>query len=704
MLAMCDTVRENATAGGGRNVRVRAWMMRVPRSRVAKAVAVALLVAAVIIALRGPGWLQPLELAAYDRLRVSWAGHDASDRVLLVGISESDIRRWGYPVRDADLADLLERLAAAEPRVIGVDLIRDMPVPPGGDKLAEVLARHPNIVWVSTLKGGDDPGIPPPEPLRGTDRAVLADIPADPGNVIRRGLLYADDGAANYAGMGTAVAAGYLARRGISVDIEADNRLRLGERAFPLLDETRGPYIKLDGGGYQLLLDFHGGPEPFARVTMADVMDRDRAVASSRLVRDRAVILGNAAASVPDAFVTPFDTGLGSGPVVRGIAVHAHVADQLIRLAMGISTQLGAWPRIGEMMWICGWAAGGALLGLGLRSMKWTVSGVVAGLLLLAAVVYEVFGSGFLLPGPPAGLAWVAAAGLTNWVSHAATHREREQLRQIFEHYLDPGLVRQMIRTDAMPQLGGERREISALFTDLADFVKLSETMDPVALGELVNDYFKGVCGAIDAQGGMVTTFSGDGVLALFGAPLDQPDHADHAVAAALAIDAFAREFFALQHDRGIPFGVTRIGVHCGPAMVGNIGSHSRLRYSAVGDVVNTGSRLEGLNKLIGTRVCVSGDVVRKARLHAFRAIGSFVVRGRQEAIEVFEPIDPRLHKPDRLASYNSAFDALRDNETDAVARLAALQAEDPADPLVAFHRRRLAAGESGTLIVMADK
>jgi adenylate cyclase len=265
-------------------------------------------------------------------------------------------------------------------------------------------------------------------------------------------------------------------------------------------------------------------------------------------------------------------------------------------------------------------------------------------------------------------------------------------------------VVNQMMKADTMPQLGGERREISALFTDLADFTTLSEKMDPVVLAEIINEYFEGVCGDIDAEGGMVTAFAGDGVLALFGAPLDQPDHADHAVSAALAIDAFARGFAAQQHERGVPFGVTRIGVHCGEAMVGNIGSQSRLRYSALGDVLNTGSRLEGLNKLIGTRVCVSGKVVAEARRHMFRQIGSVVIKGRQEAVEVFEPIDPRLHEPDRLTSYEAAFGALRANAPQAVARLAALAAADPADPLVAFHRRRLEAGESGTVIVMAEK
>jgi adenylate cyclase len=670
--------------------------------RFASAAVVTLLVVSVIIALRGLGWLQPLELSAYDRLLVAWAGHESREPVLLVAISENDIRRWGYPLRDGDLADLLERLAEAGPRVIGVDLIHDMELPPGSEKLAEVLTRHPNIVWVFKLKAGDDPGIPPPASLRGSDRAVLADIPADPGSVIRRGLLFADDGVRNYPALGTAVATLYLAHDRMRLDIAGDNLLRLGDRVLPLLDETRGPYIDLDAGGYQLLLDFHGGADPFRHLTVADVMDD--AASTAGLLRDRAVIVGNMAKSVHEEFVTPFDTGPGSGLLVHGIAIHGHVADQLIRLASGVASGLAALPRLGEAVWICGWAVGGALVGLWLRQVKWTALGLITGLLLLASIVYAAFGAGFLLPGPPAGLAWVAAAGLTNWASHAATHRERERLQRMFEHYLDPAVIRQMLKTDAMPQLGGERREISVLFTDLTDFTTLSERMDPVVLGEIVNDYFEGVCGAVDAEGGMVTAFAGDGVMALFGAALDQPDHADHAVTAALTIDAFAHDFAAQQHERGVPFGVTRIGVHCGPAMVGNIGSRSRLRYSAQGDVLNTGSRLEGLNKLIGTRVCVSGDVAAKTQQHKFRAIGSVVVKGRQEAIEVFEPIDPRLHEPDRLASYEAAFGALRANAPEAVARLAALSAANPADPLVAFHRRRLETGQAGTVIMMAEK
>jgi adenylate cyclase len=228
--------------------------------------------------------------------------------------------------------------------------------------------------------------------------------------------------------------------------------------------------------------------------------------------------------------------------------------------------------------------------------------------------------------------------------------------------------------------------------------------MDPVVLSDLIHDYFEGLCAAVEAEGGMVAEFIGDAILALFGAPQAQSDHADRAVAAALAIDAFASRFSALQHGRGIPFGITRIGVHCGFAMVGNIGTRKRLKYGALGDLLNTGSRLEGLNKVIGTRICVSGDVAREAARYRFRAIGSFVVKGRHEAIEVCEPVDPRFHQPDRIARYEEVVELLRAGHTDAPALLAALHDEDPEDVVVAFHRKRLNAGDGGMLIVMLEK
>jgi len=287
---------------------------------------------------------------------------------------------------------------------------------------------------------------------------------------------------------------------------------------------------------------------------------------------------------------------------------------------------------------------------------------------------------------------------------HAASNRARAHLRKTFEHYLPPAVIADMINSDTLPKLGGERREISVLFSDVANFTTLSESLDPVFLADLTNEYFEGVCAAVFREGGLVNEFMGDGVLAFFGAPHEQADHADRAVAAALGIDAFAQQFSAERKARGIDFGHSRIGVHTGIAMVGNIGSRSRLKYAAQGDTLNTGSRLEGLNKAIGTRICVSAETVRQTRRHRFRPVGAFVVKGRHGAIDIFEPLPAERYDAGMATRYDAAFRALTAGEPGAAAAFAALRRDYPDDPCIAFHCSRLAAGATGTVIVMTEK
>jgi adenylate cyclase len=566
-------------------------------------------------------------------------------------------------LRDGDLATLLERIAGWQPRVIGVDLYRDYPQPPGTEQLAEVVAKHKEIVWVFKLWEGSGAGIPPPEILRGTDHIGFADVPTDAGNVVRRGLLYGDDGTGNYPSMGIAVALKYLKSDNIEPVRASEDRMRLGKALITPLDDTRGPYTNLDSQGYQILLDFHGGPQPFALKSIDDVMETEDAAV---LVRGRAVLIGVTSESVKDSFSTPFNTGFNNRDPIYGITVHAHVAAQLIREALEGAPSLRSFSRCIEDLWIWAWALAGMALGLLVRHTLPALIGSGAGLLILTGTVYQAFGAALLLPAFPAAIAWVGAAGLTNRILHAASNRSRALLRNSFEHFLPPSVITEIIAARRLPQLGGARRELSVLFCDVAAFTTLAESVPPESLAAICSAYFEGVCAAISGQGGIVTEILGDGAVAFFGVPDLQPSHADRAVSAALAIDEFGCRFSAEQKARGIEFGHTRIGVHTGTAVVGNIGARTRLKYGAQGDVMNIGGRLDSLNKTVGTRICVSGDTVRKARQHRFRQIGAFVVKGRHEETEVFEPLDPRFFNADRVARYRAAFQALEAGQPEA--------------------------------------
>jgi adenylate cyclase len=684
-----------------RLVPARERVIRLLRSDVLKALIGTHLVVAAIILIRSQGWLQPFELAIYDQLRVVWADHEPSANILLVGGTEEDIRRLRWPLRDRDLAALLERLASWEPRVIGVDLYRDYPEPPGTDQLAAIVGQHKEIVWAFKLREDARPGIPPPEVLRGTDRIAFTDVPTDAGNVVRRALLYADDGAGNYPGMGMAMALGYLAGEGIKPAPAPEDQLRLGKALITPLDDTRGPYTSLDSRGYQILLDYRGGPQPFVLKSIGDIMQSEDATS---LVWGRAVLIGVTSESVKDSFSTPFNAGFNNQDPIYGISVHAHIADQLIREAIDGVPSLHGFPRGVEDLWVWAWAVAGMAFGLLVPHTIPAVAGSAAGLLILVGTVYQAFGAALLLPAFPAAIVWVGSAGLTNRVMHAASNRRRALLRKGFEHYLPPAVIAQIVSSERLPKMGAERREISVLFCDVAGFTTLAESMPPECPAAICSDYFEGVWMAISEHGGTVTEFLGDGVVAFFGAPNQQPDHADRAVSAALEIDHFACRFSTEQKSRGVEFGHTRIGVHTGTAMVGNIGARARLKWGALGDVLNTGGRLDTLNKTIGTRICVSGDAVRKGQRHHFRPIGAFVVKGRREATEVFEPADPRCNDPDWADRYGVAFRLLEAGKPEAAELFDALYREKPDDACVAFHHRRLVAGETGALIIMTEK
>jgi CHASE2 domain-containing sensor protein len=427
---LASSVPAGPFPGGGARVDRFSWTRLRARDRITRVLPRALIGAfitsAIIILVRAVGGLQPFELAVYDKLRVAWAGDTPSSRILLVGATEEDVQRLGHwPLSDEDFADLLERLASFEPRVIGVDLYRDIPKPPGSEQLTNVLKNHPEILWCFKLKGEGTPGVAAPEPLRSSERkrSVFADVLIDRDNVVRRGLLYADEGVETYTALGLALALRYLEREGIrpgpASDDASDDSVRLGRAVISPLDGTRGPYSRLDTRGYQNMLDYRGGAQPFKKISMKDVMVGSQD-ALRAAVKGRAVIIGSDAVSVPDFFTTPFNSEFTNVPSIAGIQIHGYLADQLIREALYEDPSLKLLSHYGiEILWICGWAIAGTVFGIALRRPIPVLGVLLIGVGVLTVIVYSAFGVAVLLPAIPAGLAWVCALVLGYRVSHA---------------------------------------------------------------------------------------------------------------------------------------------------------------------------------------------------------------------------------------------------------------------------------------------
>ena len=392
------------------------WLAALLRRRFVKALIVANLVALMLLSLRETGWLQSLELSAFDTLVTFFAGSQESDRVVLVVTTEEDINRLNYPIRDNYLAAVLAAVLAGGPKAVGVDLYRDLPMAPGNQELQAIQRAHDNLYWVFKLPDVGNDGVPPPPALRGTGREVLSDHVTDAGSVVRRALLLAADERTNrnWPTMGVALAERYTGQRLRIVD----NDLALGRGRIPLLDQPYGPYAKVDAAGYQMLLDYRGGYRRFRQISFSEIIGRPDLAAT---LRGRIVLIGTAALSIKDSFATPFSTGWGGeGPLV-GIALHAHTADQLIRIANGESRNPVPLPRLMDDVTI--WAA--AMAGAVLALLVWRVLVVLVALLLGLGLVggataWGFSGAGLLLPGVPVALAWVLSAAGCNFVMDPA--------------------------------------------------------------------------------------------------------------------------------------------------------------------------------------------------------------------------------------------------------------------------------------------
>jgi adenylate cyclase len=276
-----------------------------------------------------------------------------------------------------------------------------------------------------------------------------------------------------------------------------------------------------------------------------------------------------------------------------------------------------------------------------------------------------------------------------------------ERAHASLSRYFSPNLAQRLASDTDAVDLGGQRREIATLFTDIANFTALVETLEPSVLGSMLNEYLSGMTDIVFAQDGTVAKIVGDALHVLFGAPGEQPDHAARAVACALALDGYAESFRERCHRKGLALGVTRIGVHAGPAIVGNFGGGRFFDYTAYGDTINVAARLEAANKQFGTRICVSATLADRVKDFRGRPLGDLMLRGRTEALRAFEPLRAEQYKTPATADYLDAFAKLEASDPGTIAAFASHVGREPHDYLASFHLKRLLNGATGTRIAM---
>lgn len=629
------------------------------------AYALALAAFAVVLALRQLGALQPLELALYDRMIV-WraAGAPADERVVLVGATEEDIGRLGWPASDETLAQLLSTILEHRPRAVGLDIYRDHPRPPGHEQFTELLRATPSLVVVRKIGGAaGEPGVPAPPALQGTEQVGFADVAMDPGGVVRRGMLFLDDDEGTLTSLGLRLALLYLAAQAIvPAPGEPDPlHLRLGKVTVAPFEADDGGYVGADAGGYQFLLDFAGGAAPFRRYSFGEVLEGR---VPAQAFRDRAVIVGVTAPSVKDFFETPYSHD-AEAPTVHGIAMHGHVVGQLLRMALDGTRPMRVAPEWAELVWLALWCALGALAGLHAHGLAKFGIAALGGLALNAAVGWAALAQALWLPLFPQSFGWLASLSLVTAYSLHLERKQRGQLMSIFSRYMARDLAADVWnRREEFLETGGrprpQRLAATVLFSDIKGFTAVSEKLEAAGLMEWLNSYMEAMAGLVMKHGGVVDKFIGDAVMAVFGVPVARRTEqeiardAQAAARCALAMRQGLARFNAEWAKKGLPAIGIRVGLFTGELISGSLGSSERMEYTVIGDTVNTASRLESFKLAPGESppealaeekdgVCriLAGDTTVRLLGEAFAVtrVGEVRLKGKEQPVLVYSLI-----------------------------------------------------------------
>ena len=616
-----------------------------------QALAAAAAVFAAVLLMRVAGALERMELAAYDLGLRARPASAIDDRLLIIDETEDDLKRFGHPISDETLAKIVERVLALGPRALGVDKFRDIPVPPGSDVLGRVVNAHRNVYWVYQFGGIGSRRIAPPQWLGRASQAGFVDILVDPGGVVRRGLLYLDDGGRPQASFALALALAYLARDGISPRPDpADPALmRLGAATIAPFEPHDGGYAGADASGYQMLLDFRGAPAPFARVTVGELLDGK---VDPALVRDRLAIVGSSAHSLKDFFHTPFSST--AAQYITGAELHAHHASQLLRLAKGDSALVRTLPKAAEIALLALCCALGLVAWLATRG-KELAALLVGGLAALAIAWIASAAAAIWLPVVPLALGFVVTASASAGLRALHEARERAALMAIFSRHVAPEVARELWERRGEladgHSLRPRRLDATVLFADLHGYTPVAARLAPEDTARWLNEFIGPMAEIIMAHRGVIRQYAGDAIMAIFGAPIPSETR-EHCERDARTAVACAREMcgkFAELNEAwrraGKPTAGLRIGLYSGPMVGCNIGSRQRLEYAVVGDAVNVAARLQSLTLPDGDegergRVLLGEET--RARLpvqEPCERMGSFVLKGRSEPVSVYRVV-----------------------------------------------------------------
>ena len=602
-------------------------------------------VAALLVLLRFAGLLQILEWAVLDqyfRLRPLEA---RDSRIVIVGIDEADLKRYQWPISDAVLAKALNNLKRHQPRVIGLDLYRNLPVDPGHEELVAVFESTPNLIGITKVVGDRDlSSVAPPPVLEAKGQISANDVVLDGDGKLRRSFLYLSPEGQSILSFSFSAALQYLAPEEIELAIAENDWLKLGQATFVPFEANDGGYVNASAEGYQILLNFRGPAGYFETVSLRQVVEDS---IPPDFVRDRIVLIGSTAESLKDQFFTSFGK-------TAGVEVHANAVSQILDAAIAGHPFIKTWPEPVEWLWLLVWSTIGATLAweqrhsreaaqssaqsnllpgnaAQLQFLKTGASIAIAGCALVGSS-YLAFLGGWWIPVIPPMLGLVAAASaITAYIAQTAA-----QIRRTFGRYLNDAVVASLLETPGGLNLGGEKRKVTFLVSDLRGFSAISERLPPEKVVTLLNLYLERMIEVIEQYGGTLNEITGDGLFVFFGAPNQQADDSTRAVACAVAMQLTMTGVNERNEELGLPELEMGIGINTGEVVVGNIGSQKHAKYTAIGSHINLTARIESCT--VGGQILIS-ESTREEVGSIIKVNGEMkaTVKGFRDGITLYE-------------------------------------------------------------------
>jgi adenylate cyclase len=695
-------------------------VLRRPAPALTGATTLALLLLAIVVIPQAPRAV--LRDTAFDIVldadRRMWGPPQGELGVVVVDIDRPSIEAYGaWPWPRERMARLVEAVAAGHPAAIAIDVLFAEPddrspaalarqlgeladraditalaehLPDGDKELAEAMRKTPVTLGFVLDPDRDDTLSVAPTVARGA--LPFSDLWQVPGAIGPAPALAAaaegfgalslpgDDGIVRDVPL--FVVAGQTLLPGLAIDA-----VRLLRGASSFLIENSPPAlavgdlrVALPSDGFLRLLPFTTTRHAARTVSAGDLLD---ARVDTRRFLGALVIIGASSPESGGLRKTPSD------PLTPSVQIQADAVEQLVagRVPRPIALAQALEPSVVLLVGSLAVAVGAALSPLIGAAMLFSA---ISGLWVVAVAVF-----GFadrlvdpLTPSLVAALVFMITAG----TSYSLTRRREAFVRRRLEQHLAPAVVRRIVEQPGLLKLDGERREVTALFTDIEGFTALTHRADPQELVRILDQYFEDVAGIVIEHGGMIDKIVGDAVHALFNAPLDLADHPSRAVNCAIAITAWTEDFRRRSVQSLMQLGRTRIGIETGPVVVGDVGIRSKLDYTAHGDAVNMAARLEAANKEFGSAICIGPAAAVRCDASLLRPLASITIRGYANPVTLYEPWPADATSAWREA-YLAAYRAIDDNRDRAAAMFEKLAVDRPADRVPRLTAVRLRTG-----------